>query len=310
MRPQPEIKIPIIREVEPVALNQSDPIVTLWTQPLSELVTLSPPPLDDKQKRRHEVFSLALMSLVRHYWNGNRNGIRGFYPQRTDQIWFPVPEDDGKVEQVEQFTYRRRKPDDPKAPESEHNYLGHNIAALAVDGNGDIVDFDFNHNFIFSSQVEHAESRLIRRLFSLTQLHEGWLLSGVDSTRIATDLNQVTVYTSLEPCAQCAGIMTLARVKEVVYLQRDFGTFLVGNILYKLSHTKNGQGGLAPNPIPAPLPIPACDFDFKYYDQLNDAYQKHILANETFFRETRTSQQDVKGQAVTTFLCTDTGRYR
>src|SRR3981189_2447238 len=42
-------------------------------------------------------------------------------------------------------------------------YLGHNIACIAVDGNGEIIDFDFNHNDLFRSSAEHAESRMVRR---------------------------------------------------------------------------------------------------------------------------------------------------
>jgi len=47
-------------------------------------------------------------------------------------------------------------------------------------------------------------------------------------------LKDHTLYTSLEPCAQCAGIMALAGVKEVVYLQVDDGTRRISNILYNL----------------------------------------------------------------------------
>src|SRR5262249_60859373 len=34
-------------------------------------------------------------------------------------------------------------------------YVGHNIACIAVDGNGEIIDFDFNHNHFFRSSAEH-----------------------------------------------------------------------------------------------------------------------------------------------------------
>src|SRR6478735_1018988 len=46
--------------------------------------------------------------------------------------------------------------------------------ALAVDARGTIVDFDFNHNEVFNSSVEHAESRLVRRLFGLAQVFDPW----------------------------------------------------------------------------------------------------------------------------------------
>ena len=53
-------------------------------------------------------------------------------------------------------------------------YVGHNIACVAVDGNGEIIDFDFNHNEFFRSSAEHAESRMVRRLFSLTDIFDSW----------------------------------------------------------------------------------------------------------------------------------------
>ena len=56
----------------------------------------------------------------------------------------------------------------------------------------------------------------------------------------------VTVYTSLEPCSQCAGIMALGRVREVVYLQTDPGMYSISNILRRLT---------AGTKLEAPVPI-------------------------------------------------------
>ena len=36
---------------------------------------------------------------------------------------------------------------------------------------GRIMDYEFNHNNVFDSTVEHAESRLVRRLFALNQIY-------------------------------------------------------------------------------------------------------------------------------------------
>ena len=78
-------------------------------------------------------------------------------------------------------------------------YLGHNIACIAVDGNGAIIDFDFNHNDFFRSTVEHAESRLVRRLFSLTPIYDSWKTGQrIDDRSKAFSLSDVTLYTSLE----------------------------------------------------------------------------------------------------------------
>src|ERR1700735_4194847 len=60
------------------------------------------------------------------------------------------------------------------------DYGGHNIAALAVDAEGRIIDFDFNHNQVFDSTVEHAESRLVRRVFALNQVYDPWFALDTD----------------------------------------------------------------------------------------------------------------------------------
>ena len=112
-------------------------------------------------------------------------------------------------------------------------YLGHNIACVAVDGNGEIIDFDFNHNDFFRSSAEHAESRMVRRLFSLTDIFDSWRTGQPSQGRSkAASLNEVTLYTSLESCAQCSGVMSLAQVKQIVYLQNDFTTYKIGNIMF------------------------------------------------------------------------------
>ena len=120
-------------------------------------------------------------------------------------------------------------------------------------------------------QKEHAEARLVRRLYSLAQISEAWpapvathdstsekrravaVSLGNASTTANADpgkksyasLKEVTIYTSLESCAQCSGIMALAAVKQVVYLQTDPGTYWIGRILWNLTA----------DPMRAPLPI-------------------------------------------------------
>src|SRR5262249_21750789 len=107
----------------------------------------------------------------------------------------------------------------------------------AVDGNGEIIDFDFNHNDLFRSSAEHAESRMVRRLFSLTDIFDTWRTGQpIAKKPKAASLNEVTLYTSLESCAQCSGVMSLAGVKQIVYLQNDFTAYKIGNIMYHLAN--------------------------------------------------------------------------
>ena len=116
----------------------------------------------------------------------------------------------------------------------------------------DILDFDFNHNEIFDSSVEHAESRLIRRLFSLTQVNRTYNNTQCvpcGSTEEASEkynksvsyenlLSEYTLYTTLESCTQCTGIMNLGNLKEVVYLQTDPGMGSIGNIVFNMNRGK------------------------------------------------------------------------
>jgi len=285
---QPAIEAPVLRKEDPLALY--------WNDKVSSLATVAPFDFSEDERERHKIYSLTLMKLVMGSWNGNRKGTVGDYPWRGKQRWkafeglyrcHPVTEDD-----------------DPEPP--GRDYLGHNIAALAVDGDGDIIDFEFNHNNVFASSVEHAESRLIRRIFSLTLLDQGWNLAKTPSaTSPATFLDNVTVYTSLESCAQCSGIMTLAGIKEVVYLQKDFGAACIGNILYNLTTFQQDRPDLPPpKPIAAPKPIPACDFGFSFYNLLNDGYTYFFnqVLDKPFFR----NGKDVdNGRSVVSFLCTD-----
>jgi len=252
------------------------------------------------------------MKLVSWYWNGNKNGMTGEYPDRQAQRWLNAAGDPMKVDDTT-FLYRPHDTRDAKSLSArQQDYLGHNICAIAVDGDGDIIDFEFNHNNVFSSSVEHAESRLVRRIFSLALLDEGWNLVKPDPnqqpqklTHPATYLSNVTIYTSLESCAQCTGIMALAGIQEVVYLQKDYGTYAVGNILYNLS---NG-----PMQSVAPKPVSGDDFSFEYYDELNNAYRNFYKdagvvdtqnnPTNPFYRDGKTPPK--VDQAVTSFLCID-----
>ncbi len=279
-----------------------------WERPVSEFASVDPAPLDRGAKERHRIFSLLLMSIVSNYWNGNKYGETGDYGSwRKRQLA-------GKTTTGENFY-------------EGGTYQGHNIGALAVDGEGRVIDYDFNCNTIFDSSVEHAESRLVRRVFALNQIYEPWtaLDSRLSSTAArprqvrkvfatavtdransdrsavlrsySTLLADVTIYTSLESCAQCSGIMTLGSVKEIVYLQWDQGQFLIGNLMYKA--TANTGSGFR-----APRPISGDEFNFEYFAKLNEKNVEFsaTVGDHPFYTQGEVS---VRTPSVTSFLCTD-----
>ena len=246
--------------------------------------------MEDAAKERHRIYASMLMGLTYYFWNGNRFGVRVTYPLN------PVP--------------------DPRHGIGEYlndTYLGHNIAALAVDYRGNIVEFDFNHNAAFASSAEHAENRLVRRLFRIANSSTSvWEISrpvkvrpGVRSN--SSKLNLVTIYTSLESCAQCSGTMAMGSVRQVVYLQPDPGAFFIGNVMYNLGRTRDNASG---NPTAnSPLPIAGDQIDFKPYLQLAEAYRQFAERPdaERFCPEVETladGQSGPKDTTLSSFLCT------
>jgi tRNA(Arg) A34 adenosine deaminase TadA len=268
-----------------------------WDCPVWSLAKLDDLDLAAAAKERHRIYMGLLMAIIRSYWNGRKNGRYGDYPWNGDpEPYFP------------------------------YEYKGHNIGAIAVDGNGRVLDFDFNHNKLFNSSAEHAEARLIRRIFALAQIsgiYDEIETEDVGSKKLTEYdlLSEVTIYTSLESCAQCAGAMALGNVRQVVYLQTDPGMYLIGNMLHNLS-------GDLPR---APRPVTTADFstagvDFADYSRrLEDGYVEFVdgLKAKPFFRPnpkaaaqrkrapwdpgTERDEPDDK-PSISSFLCTELAR--
>ena len=187
------------------------------------------------------------MAITLFYWNGNKYGHGVVYPLNE-----PVPDEASRL---------------------AGDYIGHNIAALITDADGHIIDFDFNHNEIFNSSVEHAESRLLRRVFSLCQIQDSWESGvSVEDKYYATALKGASLYTTLESCARCSAIMALAQLKQVVFLQTDPGEYFVGNIMRNMTEGPYLQ---------SPAPIPAKWFSLPYFESLDTAYQAFITRPRT-----------------------------
>jgi tRNA(Arg) A34 adenosine deaminase TadA len=228
------------RETTPTTVT-SDTNFDQWKdRKVIELATRSPITFTSEQAERHAIYSLALMAITLYYWNGNKYGRGVQYPLNETA---PVA----------------------ASPKMAADYIGHNIAALIVDGDGHIIDFDFNHNEIFNSSVEHAESRLLRRVFSLSQIHDSWDVGRkVQDQYYASELKNASLYTTLESCAQCSGIMALAQVEEVIFLQTDPGEYFVGNIMRNMTEGTHLQ---------SPAPIPAKWFGLPHFSLLDASYQ-------------------------------------
>jgi tRNA(Arg) A34 adenosine deaminase TadA len=294
----------------PPGFDAQEPLAKNWGKPLREVVQVDPlvaaPELaNGAVKERHRIYCHLLMKLMVRFWNGNKRGPLGSYPRRVKQMEAVQP-----VQPTQR--YRGDMIENPdRLRVNWDRYVGHNIACVAVDGNGEIIDFDFNHNDFFRSSTEHAESRMVRRLFSLTDIFDSWKTGErIGDRSRAFSLQNVTLYTSLESCAQCSGVMSLGGVKQVVYLQNDFTAYMIGNIMFNLANPVSGLPG-------APKPIAASAVGLQQFQALNDAnlaFVKDIQdakarndSTRAFFISPDKTFVDFD-PSITSFLCTDAAR--
>ncbi len=99
---------------------------------------------------------------------------------------------------------------------------GHQIAAVLVDRQGDRVAWvDFNSNYVNNSPLEHAEARALRNY--IAQVNQEAADRGVRPPAFSQILQNITVYTSLEPCQMCAGTINMGRARRVVFGMKDDG---------------------------------------------------------------------------------------
>jgi tRNA(adenine34) deaminase len=86
---------------------------------------------------------------------------------------------------------------------------GHNIGSVLVTPGYEPVFYARNAIRVMVNVTQHGEVRLIQNLLNF---------KGIDRTA-----RGMTVYTTLEPCALCSGMMTLTQISRAVYLQKDPG---------------------------------------------------------------------------------------
>ncbi len=108
---------------------------------------------------------------------------------------------------------------------------GYNIGSVLVDPEGNPVCWARNAVNALDDGTRHGEVRLITN----------YLHNKPDLKK----LKKYTVYTTLEPCAMCAGMMTLTEVERTVYGQTDPD---YGGVFERLQANQKGCGGPCPYP--------------------------------------------------------------
>ncbi|CAN7393287.1 hypothetical protein LJR098_003351 [Rhizobium sp. LjRoot98] len=144
-------------------------------------------------------------------------------------------------------------------------YGGHNIGAFVVNGRNEIVCFALNQNRRENNPLAHAETRAIARTVEIRnseQYRAGTTRANYDDLLVG-----FKVYTTLESCTLCSGVMDLANIGEVVFAQEDPGQHGIGNLLYEWGRRQGAHG--------ASRPIKADFFDgYKHLSDARDIFSK------------------------------------
>ena len=136
----------------------------------------------------------------------------------------------------------------PRSPRRRFpDYLGHNIGALLVDRHDRITCFALNRSVALNSTLAHAEARAVGA--AIEHANASRPKTAAPDWTFGALLRGDRLYGTLEPCAQCTGIMDLAILGAVIYAQDNPGQRNIAKIVYNL-HSRPGDPG-------APLPIRA-----------------------------------------------------
>ena len=149
-----------------------------------------------------------------------------------------------------------------------NNSRGYNIGSVLLSNdslvNGRLVFWARNCNTITHNETQHGEVRLM--LGYLAQLN-----SDRKHGKIVPDIKNLdgyTVFTTLEPCAQCSGMMTLQKVRRTIYGQSDPG---FGKALERLQLNSTA---LPNGYTPYPRKVISERSNIIYCDLLEQAYKK------------------------------------
>lgn len=130
---------------------------------------------------------------------------------------------------------------------------GYNIGSVLVAPDGQIVNWARNCNIALKNGTQHGEIRLMTGYLNRARIMSLW---------------GYTIYTTLEPCIQCAGMMIMSNIERTVYGQTDpfFGNCIERLTIDSKKWNKNGYE-------PYPRTIISERSNLKQCEQLDRAYK-------------------------------------
>lgn len=134
---------------------------------------------------------------------------------------------------------------------------GYNIGTILIDKNNNISNWGLNCVNSTNNATQHGEVRAIT--------------SYLDSSK-SFNLKGFTLYTTLEPCAMCSGMITMTNVKRVISGQKDVD---FSGALDRLALNSEDYGGFKPYPRRV-----ISDFAPTTYRENLDTKFKEFLENE------------------------------
>ncbi|WP_146023694.1 MULTISPECIES: nucleoside deaminase [unclassified Pseudomonas] len=142
------------------------------------------------------------------------------------------------------------------------NGRGHNIGSILVDNSNKPVFWARNTIRKDDDATQHGEVRLM----------QGFL----KCPGVGKHVKGYSVYTTLEPCAMCAGMLAMTQVDRVIYLQRDPAYGGIGERLKSSKYPRTYEED-TPNQLTQKNKL---DHAFEVFQKENDSITDFLLTDE------------------------------
>ncbi|PTS85765.1 hypothetical protein DBR00_08375 [Pseudomonas sp. HMWF032] len=143
------------------------------------------------------------------------------------------------------------------------NGRGHNIGSILVDKSNTPVFWARNSVRNRDDATQHGEVRLMQ--------------SFLQCPNVGKYLDGYSVYTTLEPCAMCSGMLAMTKVKRIIYLQKDPAFGRTGEALRKIKYPRTYEE-YTPKDLAQKI---ALERSFDEFQKSNDSITDFLLTDQS-----------------------------